>query len=152
MVSKKKKEKQCEKCEEHKAGWQRAQADYMNLQKQVENTRSELVRMSELQILEEFIPVYDNFKKCMDSPAENDKQIENWKKGVEYIMKQFADILAGHSVEEIKTVGESFDPNLHEALQEEESEEESGKILKEVDAGYTMKGKVIKPAKVIVSK
>ncbi len=146
------KDGECDSCDEYKTGWARAQADYQNLQKQVEEHRSELVRLSELQILEKFIPVYDNFKKSIDAPAENEKQMENWKKGVEYIMKQFADILGQHDVEEIPTVGKQFDPAMHEAISEEEGDAESGTIIKEVDAGYTMKGKVIKAAKVILTK
>lgn len=142
----------CQNCEQYKLGWQRAQADYINLQKQIEENRSELVRLSELQILEEFIPVYSNFKKCMDSSVENDTQIENWKKGVKYIMKQFSDILDQHGVEKIKSVGEVFNPSMHEALAEEESDQSAGIIIKEIDSGFIMNGKVIKPAKVIVSK
>jgi molecular chaperone GrpE len=147
-------------CEEYKLGWLRAQADYQNLQKEVVENRSMLVRMSELQVLEEFIPVYDNFKKSMqatDGVNEEDveqyvKHMKNWQTGVTYIMKQFADILKNHEVEEIKTVNEEFNPELHEAMSEEESDKKSGVILKEIDAGYTMKGKTIKPAKVVVAK
>ncbi len=164
----KKKCKNCDKKEteakEYQEGWQRAQADYRNLQKEVEKMRSEWVRMSELQILEEFIPVYDNFKKAFgydadsaDGDADNadvmalKKSFQNWRKGIEYIMQQFGNILKAHDVEEIKTVGEQFNPELHEALSEEEVEgKESGTIIREIDAGYMMKGKVIKVAKVVV--
>lgn len=155
--------KDCEKykreAEEYKAGWQRAQADYQNLKKEIDNMRSEWVRMSEQQILEDFLPVYDNFCKAfsMDNTNEHsstnntDNNWQNWKQGIEYIMKQYWKVLQDHGVEQIKTVGEMFDPCLHEAVGEEDGEEE-GKILKEVEAGYVMKGKVIKPAKVIVAK
>ena len=137
---------------EFKEGWKRAQADYQNLHKSVEDNRSELVRLSELQILNEFLPILDNFKKCFNSVPEDDKQWVNWKKGVEYIMKQFSDVMKAHNIEDISTVGKKFDPELHEAVGEEESEEKEGVVIREVDAGYTMKGKVIKVAKVIVSK
>jgi molecular chaperone GrpE len=156
------KNKECEKCEEYKAGWARAQADYQNLQKEVEVRRSEWVKLSEVQILEEFIPVYDNFKKAfgheVKDPTSTEAmeghsgQWENWKKGIEYIMKQFGDILDRYNIEEIKTVGEMFDPELHEAVGEEESNEEEGIIVREVDAGYKTGDKVIKCARVIVSK
>lgn len=156
-----KKCKNCEKAikeaEDYKAGWQRAQADYKNLQKEISEMRSEWVRMSEQQILEDFIPVYDNFKKAFVHHPELEgdeagKKIKNWIDGVGFIMKQFENVLKSHSVEEIKTVGEIFNPEQCEAVGEEESDQPEHTILKEVDAGYMMKGKVIKVAKVIVAK
>ncbi len=165
--------------EEYKAGWQRALADYKNLQKEVAARRSELVAMSELQILEEFIPVYDNFKLAFGlRTTDYSPEQKNWIDGIGHIMKQFGDILKAHGVEEIKTVGEKFDPRLHEAVGEEDVPSaystglkvatgesrgaatlgasatlpETGTILRELSGGYTMKGRVIKPAKVIVSK
>lgn len=144
--------KECEKCVEYKSGWMRAQADYQNLQKEVERKRSEWVKMSEVQILEDFIPVYDNFKKAFNHEVSAEK-FEGWKKGIEYIMKQFGDILNRYSVETIKTVGEKFNPELHEAVGEEEKEgTDAGMIVREVDSGYKSGERVIKCAKVIVSK
>lgn len=155
-----KKCKDCEKykqeADEYKAGWQRAQADYQNLKKEIENMRGEWVRYSEQQILEDFIPVYDNLKKSLTTDFidtdNTDNKLTNWKKGIEYIMKQFWKVMQDHEVEEIKTVGEIFNPELHEAIAEEESDLPEHTIVKEVEAGYTMKGKVIKVAKVVVAK
>jgi molecular chaperone GrpE (heat shock protein) len=158
--------KKCADCEKYKAeadefksGWQRALADYKNLQNEITARRSEWVQMSERQILDEFIPVYENFKTAfyhhpeLDENDEKHKNFKNWVDGIGYIMKQFAEIFKQHNIEEIKTVGEKFDPNLHEAVGEEEiKEKEAGMILREVSGGYTMGGKVIKPAKVVVSK
>ncbi|MBD3311521.1 MAG: nucleotide exchange factor GrpE [Candidatus Magasanikbacteria bacterium] len=148
----------CESCEDEKRelkqGWQRALADYKNLQKEIEDRKSDWVKMSELQVLEEFIPVYNNFKLAIGyQPSDFNPEQEKWFQGVEQIMKQFGVILEAHEVEEIETVGVEFDPELHEAVGEEESDEyKSGIVIKELEAGYMMKGKVIKPAKVVVSK
>ena len=77
----------------------------------------------------------------------------HWKKGNEYIKKQFADILSQNGVEEIQTVGQSFDPNLHEALSEEDSEDhEDGAIIRELSGGYKAGDKILEPAKVVVCK
>jgi len=130
------------------------------LKKEVENMRSEWVRMSEQQILEDFLPVYDNFSKAMDftnfetndTKNNTNSHFDSWKKGIEYIMKQYWKVLQDHGVEKIKTVGEMFDPCLHEAVGEEESELPEHMIVKEVESGYVMKDKVIKVAKVIVAK
>src|SRR3989344_8285927 len=120
--------------EEYKANWQRALADYRNLQKETAAMRSQWAQMSEENILQNFIPVYENFKKAFNAslPAggDNEKQWQGWKQGIEYIMKQFGDVLKSYNVQEIKKVGEQFDPRLHEAVSEEEGEE-AGVILKE---------------------
>ena len=142
---------ECENCSTNKGLYVRAVADYQNLQKEVSLQRSEWVRMSEAQILEEFLPVYSNFKKAF-SVERVGKSDDGWAKGIEYIMKQFGDVLKAHGVEEIKTVGEVFDPRLHEAVGEEESDGKPGTIIREVDGGYQMKGKVLKTAKVVVAK
>ena len=146
---------ECEsKIADAKNGWQRALADYQNLQKETARRQQEWIKFSEQQILEEFIPVYDHFKTAFAHHPElngDQKNIKNWIDGIGYIMKQFGEVLKAHGVEEVKTVGEKFDPNLHEAAGEEEGEE-SGKILKEVSGGYKMGDKVIKPARVIISK
>lgn len=146
---------ECEaKATEYKLGWQRAIADYQNLKKETETRRAEWVQMSEQQILEEFIPVYDHFKAAFSHHPElsdDQKNIKNWIDGIGYIMKQFGDVLKSHGVEEIKTVGEKFDPEVHESAGEEEGGE-SGKIIKEVVGGYKMGKRVIKPARVIIYK
>lgn len=149
-------------CAEYKAGWQRAVADYQNLKKETEARRAGWAQYSEQMILAEFIPVYDNFKKAWNVEpfglaqgvrgAWNTEQ-ENWVKGIEYIKKQFGDILKAHEVEEIRVVGETFDPTRHESVGEEVAEGKApGEIVREVEGGYTMGGKVIKPAKVIIAK
>ena len=169
--------------EEYKAGWQRAMADYKNLQKETSERRQLLLEMSEQQILEEFIPVYGNMKQAVASitsllqrlPADamgldntnavatnnTNTALRSVADGIGYIMKQFGDILKQHKVEEIKTVGEKFDPKFHEAAGEEGPSTtlgvsatlpEPGVILREVDGGYTMSGRVIKAAKVVIAK
>jgi molecular chaperone GrpE len=134
----------------------RAIADYQNLQKETALQRGEWVRMSELQIIEEFLPVYSNFRKAFAHANEGSgikDQGSSWLKGIEYIMKQFGDVLKAHGVEEIKTVGEMLDTTKHEAVGEEEVEDvEPGKIIREVETGYMMKGKVVRVAKVVVAK
>lgn len=147
-------------CEDYKEKWLRAQADYQNYQKQVESNRTQWIKMIEVQVLEDFIPIYDNFKKAIanvDTNSTNssvgDSVFENWKKGIEYIMKQFESVLKKYNIEEIKAVGEVFNPEFHEAVGQEESEKyESDVVIREVDSGYKAGDRVIKAVKVIVSK
>lgn len=144
---------------DYKDKWLRAQADYSNLIKETAEKRSGWVAMSEWQILEEFIPVYDNFKKAFAveivEDVENDQigKWKNWKQGIEYIMKQFGDVLRQHGIEEIETVGKSFDPTMHESLSKENTDQyDDGVIIREVNAGYKKGEKVLKVAGVVVCK
>lgn len=148
----------CQKCkaeaEEYKSGWQRALADYKNLQKETADMRGAWAKASEQYILEEFIPVYENFKLAFRSQtAEFSPEQKKWVDGIGHIMKQFGDILKSYQVEEIKTVGEQFNPQMHEYVGEVEvADTASGIILKEVSGGYKRGDKVIKPARVVISK
>lgn len=145
-------------CAEYKAGWQRALSDYQNLQKDVASQRGEWAAMSEAQIVSEFLPVYDNFKKAFAAVHADDA----WAKGIGFIMKQMGDVLKNHGIEEVKTVGEPFDATKHEAVGEEPAKTSSGDlggqgasaeniIVREIEGGYMAKGKVLKVAKVIIS-
>ena len=149
----------CEKCrvemEEYKSGWQRALADYKNLQKESADMRGAWAKASEQYILEEFIPVYENFKKAFahKDGMNDEKSWQQWADGIGHIKKQFGDILKNYQVEEIKTLDMAFDPHFHEAIGEEVSTEaEPGMILKEVEGGYKRGDKIIKPARVIIAK
>ncbi|PIT87521.1 MAG: nucleotide exchange factor GrpE [Candidatus Magasanikbacteria bacterium CG10_big_fil_rev_8_21_14_0_10_40_10] len=139
-------------CAEYKTGWQRALADYKNLQRETDQRRSEWAKQSETQILEEFLPVYEHLKMTID----NDQLVDDknpWLEGVRHVLKQFKDILARHGVEEIKTVGEKFDPIFHEAVGQQESNEfDDETIIKQISSGYCLGDKILKPAKVIVNK
>ena len=149
--------KDCEKfkteAEEYKIGWQRALADYQNLQKETSSRRTEWAQISEQQILEEFIPVYEHLKTAVACHSREGGNPDAWIDGVKHVLKQFADIFKAHGVEEIKTMGEKFDPKYHEAVGYEAVEgagEEE--IVKEISGGFKMGDRVIKAAKVMVNK
>ncbi|MFA7654139.1 MAG: nucleotide exchange factor GrpE [Candidatus Magasanikbacteria bacterium] len=152
--------KKCEdakkECEEYKTGWQRALADYKNLQAETIKRRGEWAQMSEQQILEEFIPVYDHLKLAIEGVKSKEQGVSGsdaWVEGVKHVLRQFVEILKVHGVEEIKTVGEKFDPAVHEAAGEEVAEDtEPGVIIKEIMPGYKMGERVIRAARVIISK
>lgn len=138
-------------CAEYKAGWQRALADYKNLQNEVEKRRGEWAQMSEIQVLEDFLPVYEHLKLAI-SNEQLASATNPWLEGIKHVARQFADILKSHGVEEIKTVGEQLDLKFHEAVGEEESDKSAGTIIKEVETGYVMGERVVKAAKVVVAK
>ncbi len=145
----------CEQCEEFLQGWKRAMADYQNLKKDFEKKEKELIKFANSQLLLELIPVYSHFKKAFDCQPSEDADIKEWRNwmiGIGHIKKILSDFLERFGVEEIETIGQEFNPELHEAVGSEKSKEfKSGIVLKEVEPGYKLNGKVIIPAKVIVS-
>ncbi len=134
-------------CAEYLAGWQRATADYGNLKKESDKKISEVAEFAKIGLVSDLIPIVDNFNKAIEH-VPKDQEKENWVVGIFHIKKQLEDFLSQNGLEKIKTVGEKFDHNLHEAIGSEPGEKDS--ILKEVNSGYKLNGQVIIPAKVIV--
>jgi molecular chaperone GrpE len=139
----------CKKqAEEYLNGWKRAKADYLNLKKETETASAELAQFVAAGMLMKFLPVYDGLKKACAMENSGDK----WAEGILNIKKQFEEVFKKFGVEEIKTVGEKFNPEFHEAISRQKKDSvESDIILEEVSGGYTMNKKTIIPAKVIVS-
>jgi molecular chaperone GrpE len=133
----KEKQELTEKCD-------RALADYHNLKQRKEEERKEFVRYSNEKLLQELLPVFDNLKISLQHVGEEEKD-SPWVKGVEYVVKQFREVLENNGVQEIKAEGEDFDHEKMEAL-----EGEGNKVKKEVKPGYMLNNKVIVPAKVIM--
>jgi molecular chaperone GrpE len=133
--------------------YKRALADYQNLLKQTAREKAEFGQFAREQFLIEVLPVYDNLKASLIHFNEDHDQ-SNWIKGVEYVAKQFKDILSSMGIEEIKTLGEKFDHYTMEALKNEETEDEEkdGTVAQEVLAGYKLNGKIIRVARVAVYK
>lgn len=147
-------ESEMEKCkkqaEEYLNGWKRAKADYLNLKKEMEAQNNEIKAwMSKVFILP-LLGIMDSFDKAFGSIPENIMK-ENWVEGVGGIRKQFEDFLAAQGVEAMKIAGEQFDPLKHEAVESVE-EGEAGTIAEELQKGYSIKGEVLRPAKVKVYK
>lgn len=149
----KEKLKECQKVrDEYLASWQRERADFLNYKKGELERVAELVKYADTGIILKILPILDNFEKAeQEIPLE--KQKDKLLEGVLQIKRQFKDFLKNQGIEEIKTVGENFDPNFHEAVEMADSKEgESGKVIEEVKKGYKLQGQVIRPAKVKVSK
>lgn len=132
--------------EDYKEQYLRALADYQNSVRQGQKEKEEFFRYVLADFLQDILPVYDNLKISVATLTEEESK-SPWVEGVKYVLKQFKDILEARGVEEIKTVGETFNHETMEAL-----EGEGELVEKEVKAGYKLNGKVISPAKVIVKK
>ena len=137
--------------EEWKNGYLRKQADFQNFTKRKEKEVEELKKFSSEKIITQFLGSLDNLERAIESSVES-KDFDSLLKGVEMIVKNLKDIMSAEGVEEIKTEG-AFDPVYHHAVGVEASEDfKEDEIVKVLQKGYMMKGKVIRPAMVIVCK
>ncbi|MCL0100692.1 nucleotide exchange factor GrpE [Peptococcaceae bacterium] len=128
----------------------RAQADFENLRRRTNKEREQLLKYAAEELIIDILPVIDNFQRALES---KNKSSEEFVSGVEMIYKQLLDVLKKAGVEEIKSLGEDFDPNKHEAIMQVESEEyPENKIVEVLRKGYILKDKIIRPAMVKVSK
>lgn len=140
-----------EKADEYLNGWKRAKADYINFKKEAEERQRDIIEFANLAFVLELLIVRDNFIKAFDHIPE-EKKDSDWVIGVKHIKNQLDSLLEKAGVSEIKTVGEKFDPEKHEAVGKEKRKDLAEEtIIKEVEKGYLMKEIVIRPAKVIVS-
>ncbi len=120
--------------EEYLNCWKRAVADYQNLKKETEKNQAEFVKFANLALIFELLPILNNFKAAFACIPEEQKETD-WVKGIECIKKQFEDLMKNLGIEEIKTVGEKFNPELHEAVSKDESEGPEDTIIKETQPG-----------------
>ena len=138
---------------DYKIKYLRALADYQNLLKQTAREKEEFAKFANEQLIMEILPVYDNLKVSLSHIGDEEKK-NGWAEGIKHIVSQFKNILENIGVEEIKTTGEKFDPNTMEAVGKEETEDkkQDGMVERELSAGYKLKGKVIRAARVAVYK
>ena len=145
--------------DEYLQGWQRARADYENMQKRMLEQKEEDRRRVRKNLAEDLLAVVDNFgyvtKHMPDissCPAEFQTQFTAWASGIQHIDRQFADALKNMGVEQIEALGQPFEAALHEAAGTKKEEgKEPGIILEEMIKGWKMGDVVLRPSKVIVS-
>lgn len=131
---------------------QRVSADYANFQKRVPRQISDSINYEKEKIIKSLLPALDNFEHTLQNAAKSEN-IEVLAKGVRIVYDQMLDILKSHGVEQMKTLGETFDPSSHSAMmRKSEPEKEDNIVLEEFQKGYKLNGRVIRPSKVIVNK
>ncbi len=140
-----------QKAEDYLASWKRTAADFENYKKRRERENTELLAFAQEITVVKMLPTLESLEQALRQ-APSDERFQNWSEGVIKIVQQLEQVLLHMGVEKIKSVGEKFDPELHEAVETVESEKESGTILEEVQTGYKLNDKVIRPAKVKVAR
>jgi molecular chaperone GrpE len=135
--------------EEYLNGWKRVKADFINYQKDEAKRFKEIIDFSNQELIKDIIPVLDSFDLGI-SALEKEGKVE---KGVYIIRTQLENVLKKRGLEKmIVSIGQKFDPALHEAISGIESSQPSGTIIEEVEKGYLLNGRVIRPARVRVAK
>lgn len=140
-----------QKIQELEAGWKRTAADFDNFRKRAEEQKNQALVQEKAEFLTKITPVLDNFRRAFEHMPADQKETE-WTQGVKQIEKQLEDILAAEGLSRIPTQGQKFDPNLHEAVSYEPNKLPEDTIIEELESGWQVNERVIKPAKVRVSR
>jgi molecular chaperone GrpE len=133
--------------EETKNRLLRALADFDNYKKRAALDREQFVQFANEALITALLPILDGFDRALKH-----KSSAEMIKGLALIKKQLEDVLIKHGVKEIEALGKPYDPNLHEAILNKEHKGPEGVIIEEMQKGYTLHGRVIRPSMVIVSK
>ncbi|MFA6549320.1 MAG: nucleotide exchange factor GrpE [Candidatus Margulisiibacteriota bacterium] len=137
--------------EDYKNKYLRALADFDNYKKRMTIEREQFVQYANEAIIADFLPALDGFSRALEA-AEKSKAGEEIVKGIALIKRQCEDVLKKHGVLEIEALGKPYDPNVHEAILQKEHGGPEGVVIEEMQKGYTLHGRVIRPSMVIVSK
>ena len=133
-------------------GWQRARAEFANYKKRNEQERQELFKLANTTLITRLLPIFDDFERAFQTLPRSLLSF-TWIDGVALIYRRLQAILEGEGLTLVETEGQSFDPLLHEAVTYEESaEHEEGQIIGEVQKGYQLGDRVLRPALVRVAK
>jgi molecular chaperone GrpE len=144
-------EKKVEELEDLNNRFVRLQADFANYKRRAEKERESIYVYATEELMKQLLSVIDNFERALSSNEVN--KDDGFYKGIEMVYTQFMDILKKNGLEEIKALGEKFDPNLHHGIaQEESNEHEEDTVIDVYQKGYKLKDKVIRPSMVKISK
>ena len=130
----------------------RTQADFDNFRRRARTEKEEFAKYASQKLIEGLLPIVDNFDRAVAASREQ-RDFESLAKGVEMIQRQLAQLLEGEGLRAIEAVGHPFNPELHQAIMQVPAEEggESGVVVEELQKGYLLKEKVIRPAMVKVT-
>jgi len=136
-----------EKAETNLAGWQRAQADFINYKRRAEQEKEEISKFANSVLMLNLLPILDDLERAFTAiPPRSAKA--SWVEGMRLIERKLRTTLEAQGLSQIKALGEPFDPNFHEAMMQGKGKE--GIVVEEVQKGYKLHDRVIRPAKVVV--
>jgi len=126
-------------------------AEFDNFRKRLEQQKEDFVKYSLEKFITDLLPILDSFNMALHPDNMSEEQQKEFE-GFALIYKQVLNLLVKNNVVEMESVGQNFDPNLHQAVSQEESAEvESGKVIREYQKGYKLHDRVLRPSMVVVS-
>jgi molecular chaperone GrpE len=131
--------------------WIRTAADFDNFRKRARKEIDDARKAAREDLIKEFLPVFDNLERAGQS-AQKATDVKAVADGVTMILKQFLDTLNRAGISRVVTAGATFDPQVHEAIQQVESDQPPGTIMAEVAPGYVNEGRLLRAAMVVVAK
>ncbi|MCP5095440.1 MAG: nucleotide exchange factor GrpE [Chloroflexi bacterium] len=136
---------------DYKDRWMRSQAEFVNARKRMEKQRAQTYQNAMADVIGKVVPALDDFERALQNvPTEISENV--WFEGIQLVERKLAGMLDGLSVLPIEAVGQPFDPNFHEAITQEPSDEfESGVVTRELQKGYKLGDRVIRPSLVCVA-
>lgn len=138
--------------EENQQRYLRAQADFDNFRRRTLKEKEELGQYASMKLIGELLPVVDNFDRAIEAAKSGGGEADSFSKGIDMIFRQLVGVLEQEGLKQLETVGQPFNPDYHQAIMQVESEEhEEGIVVEEVQKGYMLKDKVLRPAMVKVS-
>ncbi|NLM57836.1 MAG: nucleotide exchange factor GrpE [Clostridium sp.] len=144
-------EEKSKKCEEYFNMLQRTAAEFDNYKKRTAKEKESIYTDATVDVIAAFLPVVDNIERAI-AAFSNEIDAASLKEGVDLVYRQFKDVMGKLGVEEIKSVGEKFDPNLHNAVMHvEDPEYDESVIIEEFQKGYILKDRVIRYSMVKVA-
>lgn len=142
-------EEEKEKTNNYLASWQRAEADFSNYKKRLEQEKNETTSYANWVLILSLLPVLDDLDRAIDAvPPE--LADSTWFEGIKLIQKKLWTILKSNGVSEVEALGKPFNPSLHEAVAHLDGEE--GMVVNEIQKGYKLKDKLLRPSLVGVGK
>jgi molecular chaperone GrpE len=140
------------KADEYLDGWQRARAEFANYRKRIEREREQVHQEASGTVIRRFLDVLDDLDRALRNRPESGEGAD-WAGGIELIYRKLLNVLESAGVTPMEAEGGDFDPNLHEAISQEPSNEhESGEIIEVVQNGYLLGDRVLRPARVRVAR
>ena len=135
------------KAEANLAGWQRAQADFINYKKRSEKEKQDLSKFANSVLILNMLPVLDDFERAFSSVPPKMAKL-SWLDGIRLIERKLWAVLQAQGVTPIKALGQPFDPQFHEAVRQDKGKD--GIVIEEVQKGYMIDDRVIRPTMVVV--
>lgn len=140
-----------QQAEEYNNRYLRAQADFDNFRRRTLKEKEELAQYASMKLITQLLPVVDNFGRALQTSGDQSDS-QSFHKGVDMIYRQLLQVLEAEGLKAMEPVGQPFDPEMHQAIMQVESDEhEEGIVVEVVQPGYWLKDKVIRPAMVKVS-